>query len=561
MLGSAALSIVPALQLVAALIDHALPGGDLGLAAALAGGMAAAGLALLMLSSSESYMRASIGEAVSQRLRQRAFDDVSAAELVELEQIPSQQLVFRLTRSCGRIGELYVSESLLPAASHVLLLLAALAAMFVIAWPLGLMAVVVIPVLALGVGRLGSLSTRLDREFFGHLERGQGFLQEVLAGIRVVRVFDATAHERRRWLEWIHAHWRAKAKTVALHDVLIAHIAPAAQALVTAAAFGVGAVLIAGDHLSLGGLIAAAALAPRTYVSVQRLLTLQGNRARVEAEYERVDALFDLSPERVGGRTPPRLPADDSGSWIEFREATFRYAREDAGVFGVSFSVQPGEFLGIVGQTGSGKSTLLDLMVGLYAPHAGSVQVDGVDTREIDLSWLRRQVGFVPQEPKLWDATIADNIRYPTGEAGADELERALRDAQLDEFIARLPQGIETMVGEQGHQISAGERQRIAVARALLRDPRLLILDEATASLDAATERDLRRALALSRRGRTLIVVTHRIETVMGADRIVVMDRGRVLEQGTPDELLQAGGRFAGLRRAQTGESAVDRPR
>lgn len=559
MLGGAAVSIVPAL-LVAALIDHALPGGDLGLAAVLAGGMAAAGLALLMLSSSESYMRASIGEAVSQRLRQKAFDCVSSAELVELEQMPSQQLVFRLTRSCGRIGELYVSQSLLPAASHALLLVAALAAMFVIAWPLGLMAVVVIPALALGVGRLGTLSTRLDREFYGLLESGQGFLQEVLAGIRVVRVFDATARERRRWLEWIHAHWRAKAKTVALHDVLIAHIAPAAQALVTAAAFGFGAVLIAGGHLSLGGLIAAAALAPRTYLSVQRLLTLQGNRARIEAEYERVDALFGLAPERVGGRTPPPLPADDSGSRIEFRDVTFRYSREDAGVFGVSFSVQPGEFLGIVGETGSGKSTLLDLLVGLYAPHEGSVVVDGIDTREIDLSWLRRQVGFVPQEPKLWDATIAANIRYPTGTAGDAELRQALRDAQLDDFLARLPQGLETIVGEQGHSISAGERQRIAVARALLRDPRLLILDEATASLDVVTERDLRRALDASRQGRTLIVVTHRIETVMDADRIVVMDRGQVFEQGTPSELLQAGGRFAGLRQAQTGDAAADRP-
>ena len=559
MLGGAAVGIVPAL-LVGTLVDHALPGGDLGLAAVLAGGMAGAALALLILSSSESYMRASIGEAVSQRLRQKAFDRVSAAELVELEQIPSQQLVFRLTRSCGRIGDLYVSQSLLPAASHALLLVAALAAMFVIAWPLGLMAVVAIPALALGVAGLGPLSTRLDRQFFGHLERGQGFLQEVFAGIRVVRVFDATAHERRRWLEWIHEHWRVKAKTVALHDVLIALVAPAAQALVTAAAFGFGAILIAGGNLSLGGLIAAAALAPRTYVSVQRLLTLQGNRARIEAEYERVDALFRLAPERVGGRTPPRLPAADSGSRIEFREATFRYAREDAGVFGVSFSVQPGEFIGIVGETGSGKSTLLDLMVGLYAPQAGSAVVDGIDTREIDLSWLRRQVGFVPQEPKLWDATIADNIRYPMGTAGDAELRQALRDAQLDDFLARLPQGLETIVGELGQSISAGERQRIAIARALLRHPRLLILDEATASLDVVTARELQRALASSRLGRTLIVVTHRIETVMGADRIVVMDRGQVLEQGAPAELLGAGGRLAALRRAQTSDAAADRP-
>ncbi|MCY4111824.1 MAG: ABC transporter ATP-binding protein [Chloroflexi bacterium] len=558
MLGGAAVSIVPAL-LVAALIDRALPGGNLGLTAVLAGGMAGAALVLLILASSESYMRASIGEAVSRRLRQQAFDGIAAAQLAELEQVPSEQLVFRLTRSCGRIGEWFVAESLLPAVSQTLVLVASLSAMLVLAWPLGLLALVAIPAMTLGVARLGPLSTRLERRFGRHLERGQIFLQEVLAGIRVVRVFDAAERERGRWLRWLDEHWRVKAKTFVLHDVVIAHSGAAAQALVTAAAFGIGAVLIAGDHLTLGGLIAAVALVPRAYVSLQRLLTLQANRARVEAEYERMDDVFGLAPERAGGRTP-QLPADDSGTRVAFQDANFRYAREDAGVFGVSFSVQPGQFLGIVGETGSGKSTLLDLLVGLYAPHSGSVRVDGIDTREIDLSWLRRQIGLVPQEPRLWDATIADNIRYPAGLAGADELARALRDAQLDDFLARLPQGIETTVGEQGHSISAGERQRIAIARALLRDPRLLILDEATASLDAATEQDLRRALASSRRGRTLIVVTHRIESVMGADRIVVMDRGRVLEQGTPENLLQAGGRLAGLRRAQTSDAGADRP-
>ena len=557
MLGGAAVGIVPAL-LVGAIVDHALPGGDLGLAAMLAGGMAGAALVQLIVASVETYARAAIGEGVSMHLRERAFDRVATARFDELEQIPTEQLVFRLTRSCGRIGDMYVKESLLPAVSQSFVLAAAATAMLVLDWRLGLLALIAIPAVTLGATRLGPLSTRLDRELGRRLERGQVFLQEVLAGIRVVRVFDATAREQRRWLQWIESVWQVKAKTVVLHDLVIAHIGPAAQVLVTAAVFGFGAVLIAGDHLSVGGLIATVALVPRTYASMQRLLTLQGNRARIEAEYERMDAVFGLAPERAGGRTP-HLPASDSGARVEFREVTFRYAREDAGVFGVSFSVQPGEFVGIVGETGSGKSTLLDLLVGLYAPHSGSVLVDGIDTREIDLSWLRRQIGFVPQEPQLWDATIADNIRYPTGEASDEELERALRDAQLDEFIARLPQGLATNVGEHGHSISAGERQRIAIARALLRHPRLLILDEATASRDVVTERDLRRALASSRLGRTLIVVTHRIETVMGADRIVVMDRGQVLEQGAPAELLRVAGRFAALRRAQNSDATSDR--
>ena len=557
MLGGAAVGIVPAL-LVGVLVDHALPGGDLGLAALLAGAMAGAALAQLILASVETYTRAAIGEGVSMHLRERAFDRIATARFEELEQIPTEQLVFRLTRSCGRIGDMYVKESLLPAVSQSFVLAAAAAAMLVLDWRLGILALVAIPAVTLGATRLGPLSTRLDRELLRRLERGQVFLQEVLVGIRVVRVFDATAREQRRWLQWIESVWQVQAKTVVLHDLVIAHIGPAAQVLVTAAVFGFGAVLIAGDHLSVGGLIATVALVPRTYASMQRLLTLQGNRARIDAEYERMDAVFGLAPERDGGRTP-HLPASDSGARVEFREATFRYAREDAGVFGVSFSVQPGEFVGIVGETGSGKSTLLDLLVGLYAPHSGSVLVDGIDTREIDLSWLRRQIGFVPQEPQLWDATIADNIRYPTGEASHEELERALRDAQLDEFIARLPRGLTTNVGEHGHSISAGERQRIAIARALLRHPRLLILDEATAALDMVTERDLRRALASSRLGRTLIVVTHRIETVMGADRIVVMDRGQVLEQGAPAELLRVAGRFAALRRAQNSDATSDR--
>ncbi len=556
MLAGAAVGVVPALM-AGGLIDHALPGRNLGLAAALAGGMAGAALVQLSLASIETYMRASIGEAVSRRLRELAFERVATARYAELERFPSEQLVFRLTRSCGRIGDWYVAGSLLPAASHALVLAATATAMLLVAWQVGLLAIVAIPASALGAAALGPLSTRLDRVLLGHLERGQVFLQEVFAGLRMVRVFDATAREQRRWRQWLRRHWRSKAKTVVLHELVIGHIGPMAQALVTAAVFGFGAVLITAGHLSVGGLIASAALAPRAYASMQRLLTLQGNRARIEAEYERVDALLRLTSERSGGQTPT-LAADDSGAGIEFQGAIFRYEREGAGVADVSFAVRPGEFLGIVGETGSGKSTLLDLLVGLYEPQAGAVRIDGIDVRAIDLAWLRRQIGFVPQEPQLWAATIAENLRYPAETASSEELAHALREAQLDDFIDRLPQGLETEVGEQGDQISAGERQRIAIARALLRRPRLLILDEATSSLDAVTEAAFRKALAASRRGRTLIVVAHRIETVMGADRIVVMGRGRVLETGSPAELLQAGGRLAALRDSQVSEAGLE---
>lgn len=549
MLAGAAVGTVPAL-LAGALIDHALPDRDLGLVAALAAGMAAAALVQLTVASAEVYMRTMIGEGVSRRLRAASFNRVTGARFAELERIPTEQLVFRLTRSCGRIGEWYVAGSLLPAASHALVLTASAIAMLVMAWPLGLLALVAIPAAALGAASLGPLSTQLDRAWGRHLERGQEFLHQVFAGMRVVRMFDAATRERQLWQRWLHGHWRSKAKTVVLHDLVIAHTGPTAQALVTAAAFGFGAGLVAADQLTVGGLIATVALIPRAYTSVQRLLSLQGNRARVKAEHERVDAVLRLAPERTGGTTP-RLPLHDAGVSVALEGVTFRYAREGAGIFDVSFAAQPGQFVGVVGETGSGKSTFLDLLVGLYVPDDGAVRMEGIDTNEIDLRWLRRQIGFVPQEPQLWDATIADNIRYPKATVNQDALEQAVRHAQLEDFVARLPQGLATPVGELGGRISAGERQRIAIARALLRRPRLLILDEATASLDAVTERAFREALVASRRGRTLIVVAHRIETVMGADRIVVMGHGRVLEEGAPAELLRAGGQLGALRDSQ----------
>ena len=556
MLAGATVGIVPAL-LAGALIDQALPDRNLVLVATLAGGMAGAALVQLTLASAEVYMRTTIGEGVSRCLRERAFDRVTGARFAELERIPTEQLVFRLTRSCGRIGEWYVAGSLLPAASHALVLGASAIAILVVAWPLGLLALVAIPAAALGGASLGPLSTRLDRAWGRHLERGQVFLQEVLAGVRMVRVLDATARERGRWREWLTSHWRSKAKTVVLHDLVIAHIGPTAQALVTAAVFGLGAVLIAAGQLTIGGLITAIALVPRAYASMQRLLTLQGNRARIQSEYERLDGVLGLPEERSGGRTPTPGTVG-AGAGVAFADVTFRHDREGAGIFDLSFAVEPGGFVGIVGETGSGKSTLLNLLTGLYEPQSGEVQIDGIDTREIDLAWLRGQIGFVPQEPHLWDSTIAENIRYPAESASHADMAHAQRDAQLDDFVARIPKGLATKVGELGGRISAGERQRIAIARALLRRPRLLILDEATASLDAVTERAFRNALAATRHGRTLIVVAHRIETVMGADRIVVLGHGRVLESGAPADLLRAGGSLAELRDSQASDARPD---
>jgi ATP-binding cassette subfamily B protein len=214
---------------------------------------------------------------------------------------------------------------------------------------------------------------------------------------------------------------------------------------------------------------------------------------------------------------------------------------------GVSFTIAPGEVVALVGPSGAGKSTIAALLLRLYDPDAGAIRLDGVDLRELDPTWLRRRIGLVAQEPLLFSASIADNLRYGRPDATRAELEAAARAANADGFVARFPSGYDTLVGERGVQLSGGQKQRIAIARALLVDPRLLILDEATSALDAESEHLVKEALDRLMVGRTTLVIAHRLSTVRDADRVLVLDGGRVLEAGPHDELIARDGLYRRL--------------
>ena len=282
----------------------------------------------------------------------------------------------------------------------------------------------------------------------------------------------------------------------------------------------------------------------------------------IRVNAEKVDALFALAREPSGDRVLSPGAATEEGRTesvspplgvaLAFHDVSFDYGRGDFGARELTFRAEPGEFVGIVGPSGGGKSTIIDLIMGFYTPQSGTISIDGIDLRHLSLASLRSQIGLVPQDLFLWNDSIDHNINYPARNDDVGNSAKAARAAQIDEFITGLPDGYRTIVGERGLTLSRGERQRLAIARALQQRPRLLLLDEATSALDALTEQKVRTAFDRARAGRTAIVVAHRLSTILNADRILVINQGRIVETGSRNELLQLGGLFSDLYKAQS---------
>jgi ABC-type multidrug transport system fused ATPase/permease subunit len=266
----------------------------------------------------------------------------------------------------------------------------------------------------------------------------------------------------------------------------------------------------------------------------------------------KLDEHFALPLERSGGALLRTTPQSDKGMKVVFDKVSFRYGRGDAGVSDLSFTIHSGEFVGVVGPSGGGKSTIFDLLIGMYEPDSGQVLLDGVDMQTLSLTALREALGVVFQDTFLWNTSLVENLAYPNDPSKVNmAVDWAVRAAQLDPFIASLPEGLQTTVGERGFSLSGGERQRIAIARAILRAPRLLLLDEATSALDPLTEASLRNSFEALRQGRTTVVIAHRMTTIAQADKIIVIDRGKVAEQGSPEELLERRGLLYAFCQAQ----------
>jgi subfamily B ATP-binding cassette protein HlyB/CyaB len=404
--------------------------------------------------------------------------------------------------------------------------------------------------IAISAGATPFFRRRLDEKFRRGAEN-QAFLVESVAGVETLKAMAVEPQMQRRWEEQLAGYVSSSFRVIALGNTANQAVQLISK-LVTALTLYFGALLVIDGSLTVGELVAFNMLAGRVTMPVLRLAQMWQDFHQARISVARLGDILNTAPEPSFNPARAALPAIRGE--VSFEHATFRYRIDTAEVLhDVTFTVPPGQIIGIVGASGSGKSTLAKLIQRLYIPESGRVMVDGVDLAQVDIAWLRRQIGVVLQENVLFNRSVRDNIALADP---AMPIERVIAVAQLagaHEFILEMPEAYDTIIGERGSSLSGGQRQRIAIARALVMDPRILIFDEATSALDYASERVIQANMQQIAHGRTVFIIAHRLSTVRHTHRILTIERGRIVEDGTHDELVRTGGRYAVLHRLQAG--------
>jgi ATP-binding cassette subfamily B protein len=496
-----------------------------------------------------SYLFTVAGERVVALLRADLFAALIGQEVGFFDQQRTGELTNRLASDTTVIQNA-VTVNVSMALRFGLSIFGSLAVLFWYSWELTLLMLLVVPFVAGGAGFYGRLLRVVSRQVQDALAEASAVAEEAISGVRTVRAFAREKQEVERYSEAVEESFqiaRKRAKMAATFTGLVTFLGYGALVLV----LWWGGRMLASGEISDGDLLTFLMLTMSTAFSIGGLAALWQDFAKAIGASDRVFALIDRTATMANG--DQTLEAVRGQLQLDGVDFTYP-SRPDAPVLtDVSMTLDPGDVVALVGPSGSGKSTIAALLSRFYDPTAGQIRLDGVGLPELDMDWLRRRVGVVSQEPVLFANTIAENIRYGRPDASLEAVHAAARAANAHAFIMAFPEGFDTPVGERGVRLSGGQKQRVAIARALLKDPRVLILDEATSALDTKSEHLVQEALERLMEGRTTLVIAHRLSTIQGADRVVVMDHGQVVETGSHDSLLAQGGLYRRLVERQFG--------
>ncbi len=500
-----------------------------------------------------NYYTESVGQWVANDLRMRTYHHLERLSLGYFDSHQTGALLSTITTDIQTIQG-FASSSTLSIVVDLLTILGMLGIMFWLNWDFTLIVVAVTPFMLVMASRFKNVVKKATHEVRKQQSNMVAVVQQGLESIRVVKAFGRQDLEQEEIGKVSRATVDAALKARRVKALLSPMIAIIVS-LCTAIVLWRGSSLILTGTMTAGALIVFLSYLTQFFKPVKDLATITNQIAQTAVGVERVRGILDadiIIPEFPDALDPQAFRGE-----IEFDDVAFAYASDAPVLQRVSFTIKPGQMAGIVGATGGGKSTIVSLIPRFYDPTAGTVKIDGVDIRQYKLQAMRNQIGYVLQETVLFRGTIRDNIAYGRAGATQDEILEAARLANAHEFIARMPHGYDTMVGDRGETLSGGQRQRIGIARAIIRNNPILILDEPTAALDTESERAVIEALERLMRGRTVITIAHRLSTIRNCDKILVLKEGVVAEEGTHDELLALGRVYADLYRAQFEASPV----
>jgi ATP-binding cassette subfamily B protein len=560
-----------ATPVIAGRVVDAITGGGAGAGRTvvlLAAGFAGLAVADALLQLVQRWYSARIGEGIILDLRAGVYDHVQRMPLQFFSRTQTGALVSRLNNDVLGAQRAFTT-TLSGVVSNVIQLVLTAAVMFALSWQVTALSLVLLPAFVLPARRVGRKLAELTRESYVLDAQMSSTMTERfgVGGALLVKLFGRLDTEAERFRSRA-----ARVRDIGIRQAIYARTFFVAMLLVAllaqALTYGLGGWLAVQGAISAGTVVTLALLLTRLYGPLTELANVRVDVMSALVSFDRVFEVLDLAP--AIAERPDAVPVPPGPARVELRDVHFRYpsaaevslaSLEDVAVLdgrasdpvlhGVSFTVEPGELVALVGPSGAGKTTTSMLVSRIYDVTSGAVLVNGTDVRDLRLGALRDAIGVVTQDAHLFHETLADNLRYARPEATDEQLWESLAGAQIADLVRMLPDGLDTVVGERGYRFSGGEKQRIAIARLLLKAPSIVILDEATAHLDSESEAAVQRALSVALTGRTSLVIAHRLSTVRNADKIVVLDRGRVVEQGRHAELVSTGGLYSELYRTQ----------
>lgn len=506
-----------------------------------------------LLNSTTTYFNNKLGNQLTKVLRTKIFNHLLDVQLAKINKLGKGELINRITSQIGQLCNVFLVDTFMVLISNAILLIFTIGMMLSMSVPLTLISLISYPLLMMIMRRFRARTHQLQSGYFSVMDRGMNYLNDFFVNIKTVHIHNGQGAERKKWMKWNDDVTKIYAKTQVFHHTQLNLMSEIIISVITGLVYGYSLYLIFSNQITVGTLLAFIVILPRLYNIFKTFFTANIDIEKMKVIEANIDEIFALEP-FVDGKDKQTF---DMVPEIKFNRLTFNYKKEEwIGIHDLNLTIEPGSFVGIVGISGSGKSTLFELLHRHIEPDEGEILLNDIPIQSFDIQYLRDLISYTPQTHVLWNKSILENIIYPLEKSDLtdvlwEKFNHATQITNVDSFVQKLPQQYATKVTNNGGNFSGGEIQRLVLARAFMKDSKIILLDEFTSALDAITEHELNQTLLNFKEEKTIIVVAHRLSTIKNADKVIVIEQGDIKEVGSIPELLELEGTFYELYQHQ----------